>query len=70
MANIAVNPTHTNTTASHAQGVLADLMTRFMQYRMYRKTLAELSTLNERELTDLGLSRAQLRRAAYQAAYE
>ena len=46
------------------------LMNRFSRYKMYRRTLNELSALSDRELADLGLSRSGLRRLAYQAAYD
>ena len=46
------------------------LMNRLSRYRMYRRTLNELSALSDRELADLGLSRSGLRRMAYQAAYD
>ena len=39
------------------------------QYRVYRETLKELSALNDRELNDLGLSRAQIQATAWQCAY-
>ncbi len=57
----------------HSASSVADwfhgLQTRFTQYRMYRKTLKELSVLGNRELEDLGLNRSMLKRVAYQAAY-
>ena len=37
--------------------------------RIYMKTLAELETLNERELADLGMSRYDLPAVAKEAAY-
>ena len=46
------------------------LMNRFSRYKMYRRTLNELSALSDRELADLGLNRSGLRRMAYQAAYD
>ena len=45
------------------------LMTRIADYRAYRRTVAELSDLNTRELTDLGLNRASIHAAAYEAVY-
>lgn len=46
------------------------LRARYARYRLYRRTLNELSALGDRDLADLGLHRSMLRRAAYQAAYE
>lgn len=36
--------------------------------KVFRNTLSEMSALNNRELADLGLSRSELRRVAFQAA--
>ena len=43
---------------------------RITRYRLYRKTLIELSELTTRELADLGLHRSMLKRVAYEAAYK
>ena len=43
---------------------------RFAQYRTYRKTLEELQSLTDRELSDLGISRHSVRAIAYRAAYD
>lgn len=45
------------------------LMNRIADYRAYNRTVAELSNLSNRELADLGLSRASIRSAATQAVY-
>ena len=37
--------------------------------RLFARTLRELSSLTDRELSDLGLSRASLRAAAHEAVY-
>ena len=42
--------------------------TRFARYRMYRRTVNELSALSDRDLADLGLQRSMIRRLAMQAA--
>lgn len=63
---------------SNAQGDLGnrfsalftELRNRIARRRIYRQTFRELSTLTSRELADLGLSRSEIRRVAYQAAYE
>ncbi len=41
----------------------------WQRYRLYRRTLDELSGLSNRELADLGLSRSGIRAIAYDAAY-
>ena len=38
-------------------------------YRMYRKTIAELEKLTYRELDDLGLNRSGIKATARQAVY-
>ncbi|MDQ2089283.1 DUF1127 domain-containing protein [Marimonas arenosa] len=45
------------------------LTERFNQYRLYRRTLAELAELSDRERSDLGFSRQSPRAAAYEAVY-
>ncbi len=51
-------------------GVLrAALGERIARHRLYRETLAELSMLTDRELSDLGLSSADLRDVARKAAH-
>ncbi|MBQ4825245.1 DUF1127 domain-containing protein [Leisingera sp. M527] len=51
-------------------GFLDALMVKFVRYRLYRKTVNELSALTARDLADLGLNRSEIQRVAYQAAYE
>ncbi len=46
-----------------------ELQSRYAKYRLYRKTLNELSDLSSRELNDLGLSYANLRSVAYESVY-
>lgn len=60
----------TRSRPSRFAGALGGLNRRFEQYKTYRQTLAELETLSDRELLDLGISRQNLRAIAYQAAYE
>ena len=45
------------------------LMNRVADYRAYNRTVAELSKLSNRDLTDLGLSRSSIRAAAHAAVY-
>ncbi|WP_306456446.1 DUF1127 domain-containing protein [Maliponia aquimaris] len=44
--------------------------TRRAKSRVFRQTYAELSTLSDRDLADLGLARSEIRRVAWQAANE
>lgn len=48
---------------------LATLAERFGKWRLYRRTLNELSDISPRDLAELGLSRSNLRAAAYEAVY-
>lgn len=42
---------------------------RLEQRKVYRQTIAELSSLSSRELQDLGLNRSMIQRLAHEAAY-
>lgn len=46
------------------------LATRASQYRKYRNTLIELRNLTDRELSDLGLARGNIKGIALEAAYD
>ena len=50
--------------------LVGDITQRVERYKTYRRTLDELETLSDRELSDLGLSRTMLRAIAYKAAYD
>ena len=49
--------------------VLKTVGTRFANYRVYRKTMNELSALSARELDDLGLNHSMIKRVSIEAAY-
>lgn len=55
--------------ANRFTAVVASMITDLMNYRMYRKTIAELQNLNDRELSDLGLSRSEIKFSATKAVY-
>lgn len=63
------NQTRSVALTDRATGLAAPLMARIAAYRVYRRTLNELSDLSNRELADLGLSRSQVRGVALDAAY-
>jgi uncharacterized protein YjiS (DUF1127 family) len=50
-------------------GLFGALKTAIAQRRVYMQTMAELNQLNDRELADLGLSRANITEVAHEAAY-
>lgn len=54
--------------ASRLGVFVANMAQRWAAYQTYRRTLAELETLNDRELNDIGLSRWDIRRVAREAA--
>ncbi|MCB1363108.1 MAG: DUF1127 domain-containing protein [Rhodobacteraceae bacterium] len=43
---------------------------RLRSYLRYRRTLAQLSQLDNRQLADLGLNRSMLQSTAYRAVYD
>jgi uncharacterized protein YjiS (DUF1127 family) len=49
--------------------IVAGLTERYNQYAAYRKCVAELSALSDRELRDLGLHRSMIRSLAHEEAY-
>ena len=51
-------------------GLRTHLAERFARYRTYRTTLNELAMLTDRELTDLGMHRSDIREIAFEAAYK
>lgn len=48
---------------------LSTLIEAATQYRMYRKTVTELSKLSSRDLADLGLARSSIKAIAMEAVY-
>lgn len=48
---------------------IAHLRETFARRRVYHRTVAELSQLSDRELSDLQLSRSSIRSVAREAAY-
>lgn len=49
---------------------LAGIAEAWRRWRLYRRTLAEMSVLSDRALADLGLHRSMLKRVAWIAAHE
>ncbi len=50
-------------------GSLAGLRLAWAKYRAYRATLAQLSDLTDRELSDTGMSRNTIKTTAHRAVY-
>ena len=56
--------------AEQTAGTVAErLGAAWRSFRAYRATIAELDALSDRQLADVGLSRAVLRQAAHGAVY-
>ena len=47
-------------TQGSTRGFIEGLVSRFQAWRIYRKTVAELSALSDRELDDIGLIRSEI----------
>ena len=54
--------------ASRFSAMVEAVQTRLHRYSAYRRTLEELNTLDDREICDLGLSRAMFRDLAREAS--
>ncbi|WP_169583508.1 DUF1127 domain-containing protein [Rhodobacter capsulatus] len=57
------------TTESGFSNLLASIREALARRKVYRQTLAELRSLSNRELNDLGMHRSMLTRIALEAAY-
>lgn len=55
--------------APAGSSIFADIAGRIARYRLYRQTHNELAALNNSDLADLGICRAQIRALAYEVAY-
>lgn len=65
------NATHTADFgfAGRFNAIKKSVAERMARYRVYRETQAELEGLSDRDLADLGLSRAGIKAIALEAAY-
>jgi uncharacterized protein YjiS (DUF1127 family) len=50
--------------------MLATIVRYFRDYRRYNRSLNELNRLGDRELADIGISRSEIERVAWQAAHQ
>lgn len=55
---------------SRFSALLATYRARMARRKVYTQTLHELAVLSNRDLADLGLHRSEIKRVAWQAAYE
>jgi uncharacterized protein YjiS (DUF1127 family) len=66
---MAITTYGTRTAATSLSARIDAVRAEFAKWRLYRRTLAELQSLNGRELADLGLHRSMIKRIALDAAY-
>lgn len=69
MSNVSTNAPIAAGLVDGTARFFANWAKRYEQYSVYRKTLRELSSLNDRELVDLGISRSQIHAIAWDCAY-
>ena len=50
--------------------MLATIVRFFREWRRYSQSLSELNRLGDRELADIGISRSDIPRVAWNAAHE
>lgn len=62
------NTARINTFGDRMRAATADFAAFRAKRRVYRETIAELIVLSDRELADLGINRAEIRRIAKAAA--
>ncbi len=71
MANATANITNAQSgLGARLAGFRETFRARMARRRVFNQTYAELSTLSNRDLADLGLARSEIRRVAWQAANE
>lgn len=69
MANVAEMNGFQAVAAPREVTFFATLRAKFQQYRLYRQTVNELSSLSNRELADLGLNRSGIKGTAIEVVY-
>jgi len=55
--------------AHQFNALVAKLADQLRRYRVYRQTVSELQSLNDRDLADLGIHRSGITTIAIEAAY-
>lgn len=61
--------TLTNTLRGSLVSRFNSMRARYVQWRLYRTTLNELTALSDRDLADIGINRGELRALAMETAY-
>ncbi|EBA09377.1 DUF1127 domain-containing protein [Sagittula stellata] len=70
MAHATEYTTQPQSALTSFSGIVETIRARRARRKVFNQTFRELSSLSNRELADLGLGRSEIRRVAYQAAYE
>ena len=70
MAYVSSTTTQTSGIVGGIVNLYGAVVTELRNRRVYRTTLNELSTLSNRELDDLGITRYDIEQVAYDAAYK
>lgn len=68
MAYLTTSSATTASFADRTRAVFHGMATQIKRRRMYRETYDGLSALTNRELSDLGLNRSELRHVAWESA--
>lgn len=69
MAQAILHDTRSRAIKAGDDGMLARLRKGLADYRLYRATLHELSSLTDRELSDLGIHRSMIHEIARDSVY-
>mgnify|MGYP003382096812 CR=1 FL=1 len=64
---LQINGQTENGPKSLERGNIMSMMSTFKNWRNYRNTVAELNTMSQRELDDMGIARANIREIARRA---
>lgn len=71
MAHTTANITNAQSgLGARVSGLVATFQARRARRRVFKQTYAELASLSNRDLADLGLARSEIARVAWQAANE
>lgn len=69
MAFISANVPAQSDFVARITAFAAEQRQAFSQWKLYRRTVSELSELSSRELNDLGLNRSTIHATAYDVVY-
>lgn len=67
MAYVSISTAHSGL-GDRVTAFVGSVIQNVSQYRVYRRTLAELNALSDRELDDIGVNRAMIKSLALETA--